>query len=49
MTKDPVCGMKLNEKDAAATASHDGRTYYFCSHGCHAAFLADPAQYAPKS
>ncbi|MDA1080756.1 MAG: YHS domain-containing protein [Gemmatimonadetes bacterium] len=47
-TPDLVCGMTLNEKDAAATASFEGTEYYFCSQGCHAAFMADPKQYAGK-
>ena len=34
MAKDPVCGMTVDEKKAAATATQDGKTYYFCSAGC---------------
>lgn len=48
MTKDPVCGMKIDEKDATAAATFEGTEYYFCSKGCHAAFMADPRQYAGK-
>ncbi|MBI2762567.1 MAG: YHS domain-containing protein [Chloroflexi bacterium] len=33
--KDPVCGMMIRPEDAAATEEHEGRTFYFCSHGCH--------------
>jgi len=46
MTKDPVCGMQIDEQQAAAKAEHQGVTYYFCSDGCHQKFLADPAKYA---
>lgn len=46
MTTDPVCGMKVDEAKAAAKAEHQGKTYYFCSNGCHKAFTADPAKYA---
>jgi YHS domain-containing protein len=28
MAKDPVCGMTVDEKTAAATASYQGQTYY---------------------
>lgn len=42
---DPVCGMTVDPTTAAASAQHEGRTYHFCSHACHSAFVADPAQY----
>jgi uncharacterized protein len=34
---DPVCGMKVDRTKALA-AERDGRTYYFCSEHCRAAF-----------
>jgi xanthine dehydrogenase accessory factor len=43
---DPVCGMTVEVAGARFTTVHDGRTYYFCSAGCHASFEADPARYA---
>ena len=45
MAKDPVCGMNVDEKQAAATSQHQGRTYYFCAPGCKAAFDKEPAKY----
>ena len=45
MVTDPVCGMRIDDGDAAVTADHDGVTYYFCSQACHEAFVADPASY----
>ncbi|WP_454852380.1 YHS domain-containing protein [Promicromonospora soli] len=42
---DPVCGMTIDPKTAAATREHDGVTFYFCSAGCAAAFDADPHRY----
>jgi YHS domain-containing protein len=45
MTKDPVCGMQVDEKNAAAQTQHMGKTYYFCAPGCKKAFEADPAKY----
>jgi Cu+-exporting ATPase len=45
MVTDPVCGMRIDPDDAAATADRDGTTYYFCSQSCHDAFVADPGSY----
>jgi Cu+-exporting ATPase len=42
---DPVCGMTVDPHAAKHTASHDGHPYYFCSAGCKAKFVADPAKY----
>ena len=40
---DPVCGMTVDPAKAAATYSHNGETYYFCSTGCLKKF-ADQAE-----
>jgi Cu+-exporting ATPase len=45
MAKDPVCGMTVDENKAAATATHQGSTYYFCAAGCKSAFEKDPGKY----
>ena len=45
MATDPVCGMTVDEKSAAGSASHAGQTYYFCSARCLGQFQAHPAQY----
>ncbi len=45
MAKDPVCGMTVDEKNAAATTEYKGKTYYFCAPGCKAAFDRDPEKY----
>jgi P-type Cu+ transporter len=37
---DPVCGMDVDPTSAAATATVEGKTYYFCSTGCRDHFLA---------
>ncbi len=42
---DPVCGMQVEEAEAAGQAEHEGRTYYFCSSGCKSKFEANPAEY----
>lgn len=46
MVTDPVCGMRIDTDDAAATAEYEGETYYFCSQGCRDTFVADPMSYA---
>ena len=51
---DPVCGMSIEEKDAAATTVYGGRTYSFCSTSCKTEFDQNPqaflgAQAAPAS
>jgi Cu+-exporting ATPase len=46
MATDPVCGMRIDTDDAAATAEYEGKTYYFCSQACQDAFVADPIAYA---
>ena len=45
MVTDPVCGMSVDEKSAAATHAHAGTNYYFCSAHCAAKFEANPAAY----
>jgi P-type Cu+ transporter len=43
---DPVCGMTIESAGAAGRASHESRTYYFCSEACVREFRADPGRYA---
>ena len=45
MARDPVCGMDVDEQQAAATAEYQGKTYYFCSPGCKKAFEKEPQKY----
>ena len=45
MSIDPVCGMQVDEKSAAATYQYKGTTYYFCAPGCKAAFEKNPEKY----
>ena len=49
MTKDPVCGMDINENQAKAKTDYKGQTYYFCSDGCKQKFEKNPQQYAKKT
>jgi len=41
MTKDPICGMAV-EESTALHADRDSRTFYFCSEHCRKKFLATP-------
>ena len=41
-TKDPVCGMTVDEA-TAIHAERDGKTFYFCSEHCRKKFLSTPA------
>jgi Cu+-exporting ATPase len=43
---DPVCGMLVNPKTAAAHRDTSGRALYFCSAGCATVFDAEPERYA---
>jgi len=44
---DPVCGMTVEREHARHIAEHGGVVYAFCSVGCRARFVKDPAAYAP--
>ena len=39
---DPVCGLEVNEDNAAGKSRHDGETYYFCSSDCKERFDLNP-------
>jgi len=45
MQKDPVCGMAVGEKQAAATSKYKGKTYYFCAQSCKERFDQSPEKY----
>ncbi len=46
MKHEPVCGMPIEEKHAAGKSEFRGKTYYFCSTACKAAFEKEPDKYA---
>lgn len=48
MAKDPVCGMSVDEKKAAAKSSHKGQTYYFCAVACKEKFDKQPDKFIGK-
>jgi putative phosphoribosyl transferase len=45
MSKDPICGMEVEEATAAASSTFESNTFYFCSEDCKATFDADPRRY----
>jgi YHS domain-containing protein len=45
MEKDIICGMDVDPKTATITSAYKGKTYYFCSPGCKAAFDREPEKY----
>ena len=45
---DPVCGMTVDPATTQHHAEHIGHTYHFCSAGCRAKFVADPASFLDK-
>lgn len=47
MAIDPVCGMSVDERDAAGRLSHQGKDYFFCSDSCLQKFRAAPDRFAP--
>jgi len=44
-SRDPVCGMRVDEWTADIKADYDNKQYYFCSEKCLHQFNADPDQY----
>ena len=47
MTRDPVCGMAVDEQKAGgATSTYRGTSYYFCSEACKQKFEQVPERYA---
>jgi len=52
MSKDPVCGMFVNEEYAkltGKTATYGDKTYYFCMDKCRDDFEKDPEKYAEQN
>ena len=49
MTKDPVCGMQVDEKKAPASSTYQGERYVFCGQKCKESFDKSPESYAKAS
>jgi len=45
MARDPVCGMNVEPKTAAAEFIHGGEHYYFCAVNCRDKFAGNPEKY----
>ena len=45
MTKDPVCGMQVEEKEAPASSVYRNAFYGFCSEDCKDKFDLNPERY----
>lgn len=45
IVKDPVCGMEIDPKQAAACEKYKGKEYHFCSIACRDKFKAAPEKY----
>ncbi|MEX0649789.1 MAG: metalloregulator ArsR/SmtB family transcription factor [Candidatus Andersenbacteria bacterium] len=43
---DPVCGMRVSKKTAAASHPHKGSRFYFCARGCLNKFKKSPQVYS---
>lgn len=48
MVRDPVCGMEIEEHEAAAISNFKGATYYFCAPSCKRAFEKETEKYIHK-
>jgi Cu+-exporting ATPase len=48
MVRDPVCGMDIDEKAAAAIRQLHGQAVYFCSDACVMQYDADPGRYGGR-
>ena len=48
MARDPVCGMEVDPKTAAAQSKYRDQTIYFCAVNCKVKFDQDPAKYLGK-
>ena len=46
--KDVVCRVQIIPATASFHQEYQGATYYFCSHDCHAKFMAEPQKYASQ-
>ena len=45
MAIDPVCGMRVDEKNAEFQSMFAGKKYFFCSEDCRKEFEESPDEY----
>lgn len=48
MKTDPVCGMQINEQQAAGTSDYQGKSFHFCSSTCKQQFDQNPQRYTSQ-
>lgn len=48
MHTDPVCGMQINEHQAAGKSDFQGKTFHFCSATCKEQFDQNPQRYTSQ-
>ncbi len=48
MARDPVCGMEVEESQAAGKSEYQGRPYYFCSEECKEQFDKSPERFVGR-
>ena len=48
MAKDPVCGMQVNEAQAAGKSEYQDQLYCFCSFNCKQQFDQRPEHYVSQ-
>ena len=46
MTKDPVCGMNVDENNSQYQSQYGGKKFNFCSEQCKKEFDKQPEKYA---
>lgn len=49
MVKDPVCGMMIDDKNAAGSSEYQGKRYHFCSKDCKQEFDENPEDYVNQA
>jgi YHS domain-containing protein len=47
--KDPVCGMDIEQDEAAGQSNFQGKTYYFCCNECKEKFDKNPQMFAKSA
>ena len=48
VSKDPVCGMSIDEQKAHGKSEYQGKTFYFCSSSCKQKFDQNPQGYVKQ-
>lgn len=49
MVTDPVCGMKVDERNSTISADYKDKKFHFCSEECKEVFETNPEPYAQNA